>query len=216
MLPVFVGRIHRREVRATRGLDSQVQGQSNWPIAFAMWSTTMKDVIKRKVLNVFSMLKRDDGTLFDCEIEESEYDSRKLHEVCINHRLAIYLEKEILPIISSASQKYFVDIEFNREGINLKKILECNGRERVVRPDIIIHNRKSEEKKENFLIVECKKIGASPAEIHDDREKVSAFLNDEKYKYSFGLQVVYGKDVIEGTLFYKDSEGFIKQEKITS
>jgi len=176
----------------------------------------MKHKIRQALAKAFSTLKRDDGSLFDCEIEEEfGYDSRKLHEVCINHKLAIYLEKEILPIISDANQKYFVDIEFNREGINKKKIIVRNGEELVVRPDIIIHNRKSGQQKRNFLIVECKKSGAQPSEIKDDERKIRAFMENDKYKYSFGLQVVYGKDGIKGTLFYKNRQA-IEQEEIIS
>ena len=176
----------------------------------------MKHKIKQAVINAFATLKRDDGSLFDCEIEEEfGYDSRKLHEVCINHKLATYLEKNILPIISDSDQKYFVDIEFNREGINKKKIIERNGEEFGVRPDIIIHNRKSGEQKMNFLIVECKKSGAQPTEIEDDQRKIRAFMENDKYKYSFGLQVVYGKHEIKGTLFYKNKQA-IEQETIVS
>ena len=176
----------------------------------------MKHQIKQAVLRAFSRLKSDDGSLFDCKIEEEfGYDSRKLHEVCINHKLAIYLEDEIIQIISDADHKYFVDIEFNREGINKKKIIVCNGEELVVRPDIIIHNRKSSEQKENFLIVECKKNGASCSEIEDDQKKIRAFMENDKYKYFFGLQVVYGKDEIKGTLFCKNGQA-IEQEEIIS
>jgi hypothetical protein len=175
----------------------------------------MNDQIKRAVSKAISTLKRDDGTLFDCAIEEGfDYDSRKLHEVCINHRLAIYLEQEILPIVNGTDQKYFVDIEFNKEGINKKKIVRCNGQELVVRPDIIIHNRKSGDQKENLLVVECKKIGASRAQIRKDRERVLAFMRDVKYNYSLGLQVVYGKDAIQATLFCKDGNGNISREII--
>lgn len=158
----------------------------------------------------------NDGSLFDCEIEENfGYDPRKLHEVCINHKLAIYLENEILPIINGPEKQYFVDIEFNREGIDKKKIIVCNGDELVVRPDIIIHNRKFCEEKDNFLIVECKKIGAGRKEIDFDRKKIQAFLESDKYKYSFGLQVVYGKAGVSGTLFYKNGPA-IEQEEIIS
>lgn len=175
----------------------------------------MKQQIKQAVLKAFSKLTRADGSLFACEIEEEfGYDSRKLHEVCINHKLAIYLENEILPIISGADQIYFVDIEFNREGVNKKKIIACNGEELVVRPDIIIHNRKSGVQKSNFLIVECKKNGANHTEIDDDRKKIRAFIEDDKYKYSFGLQVVYGKDMIKGTLFYKNGQAIEQEELI--
>jgi hypothetical protein len=171
------------------------------------------------VLKAFSTLKKDDGFLFDCEIEEEfGYDSRKLHEVCINHKLAIYFENEILPIIGASDQKYFVDIEFNREGINKKKLIKFNGEELVVRPDIIIHNRKSGEQKKNILIVECKKKkkGARLPEIEEDKKKIRAFMQNDKYRYSFGLQVVYGKDEIKGTLFYKNGEAIRQGEIVTS
>jgi len=177
----------------------------------------MKHQIKQAILRAFSKLKRDDGSLFDCEIEEEfGYDSRKLHEVCINHKLAIYLENEILPIISGADQKHFVDIEFNREGINKKKIILCNGEELVVRPDIIIHNRKSGKEKRNFLIVECKKNGAQPSEIDYDRKKILVLMENDKYKYSFGLQVVFGKNEIKGTLFYRNGQAIEHEEIISS
>jgi hypothetical protein len=177
----------------------------------------MKHQIKQAVLRAFSRLKRDDGSLFDCKIEEEfGYDSRKLHEVCINHKLAIYLGNEILPINSGADQKYFVDIEFNREGINKKKIIVCKGKELVVRPDIIIHNRKSGKQKKNFLIVECKMKGAQHSEIEYDEKKIRAFMENDKYKYSFGLQVVYGKGEIKGTLFYKNGQAIEREAIISS
>ena len=75
--------------------------------------------ISAAVKNAFSRLKEEDGSLFECPIEvEAPYDSRKLHEVCINHRLANHLEDSILPLLSGNGEEYFVDIEFNREGIN--------------------------------------------------------------------------------------------------
>lgn len=116
-------------------------------------------------------------------------------------------------MINAADQKYFVDIEFNREGINKKKIIGCKSEEFVVRPDIIIHNRKSGDQKKNFLIVECKKYEAPFAEIEEDRKKVRAFMDNPKYSYYFGLQVIYKKDEIKGLLFYKNGQA-IGQEEI--
>ncbi len=172
----------------------------------------MIDELREAIVASFSKLIENDGYLFDCPIEEYfEYDSRKLHEVCINHRLAVYLEEFILPLLNGDDEQYFVDIEFNREGIN-KKNLKV-GDEKTVRPDIIIHNRKSGEEKKNFLIVECKKSGASNGDIEDDRNRVKAFLENERYKYSYGLQVIYTRQLIDGTLFYKSDEA-IEEIKI--
>jgi hypothetical protein len=39
-------------------------------------------------------------------------------------------------------------------------------------------------------------------------------MRDVKYNYALGLQVVYGKDTIQATLFYKDGNGNIAEEKI--
>jgi len=60
--------------------------------------------------------------------------------------------------------KLFVDIEFNREGGDFKNV-EIKGKDKTVRPDIIIHNRETGDKKKNLLVVECKKIGASDSDI---------------------------------------------------
>ena len=99
-----------------------------------------------------------------------------------------------------------MDIEFNREGGNFKNI-EIQGRVEKVRPDIIIHNRRSDDKKFNFLIVECKKANAPREDIQYDQKKIRAFLTDSRYSYSYGLQAIYGGHGVTGTLFYQDEDG---------
>ena len=143
---------------------------------------------------------QEDGHLFDHPIEEnSSYDARKLHEVCLNHCLANHLKAEILPILNTKDQM-FIDIEFNREGINFKTTT-IKGQERLVRPDIIIHNRKTGPAKHNLLVAECKKEDASRTEIDEDFEKICSLMQDPKYQYSFGLQVLYGRENIRSALF---------------
>jgi hypothetical protein len=160
------------------------------------------------IQDAFSRLKEEDGSLFECPIEvEAPYDSRKLHEVCINHRLANHLEDSILPLLTGDGEKYFVDIEFNREGINYKET-QIEGKKERVRPDIIIHNRKSGDRKKNFLVVECKRDDAEDDEKDYDTKKIKALLADDKYSYQFGLQVIYSKTEIKGTLFFIDNGAF--------
>jgi hypothetical protein len=152
-----------------------------------------------------------DGALFSCEIERDiPYDSRKLHEVCINHKFANYLEKHYLH--NFPDESLYCDIEFNREGIE-KKELSYNGNLFVVRPDIILHNRRSGREKRNILVVECKKHGASVNELNEDKQKLVAFMTDTKYQYQFGLQVVYDQNRIYGSFFYFDN-GSIVESKI--
>ena len=175
-----------------------------------------KDELKGKIAEAFNILLERDGELFKCNIhgnghnEEPGY-ARKLHEVCINHKLANYLEEIIVPSING-DNRYFVDIEFNKEGKN-DKLIVLKGETVTARPDIIIHNRKSGEEKDNFLIVECKKHGASDSKIEKDVEKIIEFIGRSAYQYKFGLQVIYNKNEITGTLFYKDGTE-IEQEEI--
>ena len=175
----------------------------------------MKDKIIEVVKKSFDELKREDGSLFECPIEEDmEYDARKLHEVCINHKLSNYLEKFFFQEFPNNKGKLFCDIEFNREGGNIKDI-EIDGRIETVRPDIILHNRKSGDHKINLLVVECKKKGADTGKLLEDEKKIKAFMRTEKYKYQYGLQVIYGRAEILGYLYYSTRNG-IKKKEITS
>jgi hypothetical protein len=169
--------------------------------------------LKERIEQAYSKLISIDGILFDNPIEENmPYDSRKLHEVCINHKLAIYLDEFILPLLNDRYDSYFTDIEFNREGVNAKNV-NINNSETLCRPDIIIHNRISGNRKNNFLIVECKKSESSRAEINADEKKIIGFLNDDRYLYEYGLQTIYHSTLINGFLFYKN-EGKILTEEI--
>jgi hypothetical protein len=176
----------------------------------------MKNNLRTALRQSFLRLLQEDGSLFDCLIEDEEYspnNARKLHEVCINHKLANHLEKDVLPNLTPMG-KMFVDIEFNREGLN-PKTTNYNGEDRTLRPDIIIHNRRTGEDKINFLVVECKKKGSAPTEINKDRQKICALMQDERYKYMFGLQVMYGEGEVKGVLFFTGISG-IQSENIGS
>src|SRR5262245_40493176 len=166
---------------------------------------TMQDLVHAQVLCALRQLVHDDGALFECPIEEHAfYDARKLHEVCVNHRLANHLETALLPVLR-VDERLFVDIEFNREGGDFKQI-RINGEDHTVRPDIIIHTRKTGPQKLNILAVECKKQGAHARDIKDDQKKLRAFIEDTRYEYWFGLQVIYGRDGVRGELFFKDGK----------
>lgn len=170
----------------------------------------MKDDLVRAIRSAFGRLLVEDGSLFNCPIEEdSPYDARKLHEVCINHRFANHLQNEVLPLLDNR-ESMFVDIEFNREGLNYKTA-EIDGTIERIRPDIIIHNRKTGRNKRNFAVIECKKEEARREDIDRDISKIVALMTDEKYDYFFGLHVVYGRRQrrrqIRGKLFFKTDTG---------
>ncbi|MBN1603958.1 MAG: hypothetical protein JW915_20270 [Chitinispirillaceae bacterium] len=164
-----------------------------------MCNVTTEEIINC-ISEAFKLLINNDGMLFNCEVEEpGNYDERKLHEVCINHRLANYIETVLKDLIIKFD--LFVDIEFNKEGQNIK---ETGGR--TVRPDIIVHNRKSGNEKFNLLVIECKKSTAKRNEISEDLRKLGSFITDPKYSYKFGLQVIYRLGKIEGTLLTSEND----------
>jgi len=173
----------------------------------------MKDKLIEDIKKAFDKLRSTDGCLFKCPIEENyNHNARKLHEICINHKLANYLEEFVCPLLQRKSKKFFVDIEFNREGKRKKR----NDNYKLVRPDIIIHNRKSDCDKYNVLVVECKKHDRNTKNSieNEDVEKIKAFMTEKKYGYEFGLYVEYGDKEIRGLLFYHGKNGNIESEQI--
>lgn len=172
----------------------------------------MKNTMVKGIKAAFDDLKVQDGYLFDCPIEETaEHDARKLHEVCINHRLSNHLESHLQEVVENANDPVFFDIEFNREGGSHKE-LNVNDHIQVVRPDIIVHNRKSGGDKRNIMVVECKKEGAGQQSLNEDKQKIIAFMNSETYLYEFGLQVIYGTQNISGTFFYRNQNEIIEEQ----
>jgi hypothetical protein len=160
--------------------------------------------IKSAITHSLNRLAHNDGMLFAAPIERyAGYDERKLHEVCINHKLAEYLEEEVVPL-AETDESLFVDIEFNREGVDFKDVKIGDHIERV-RPDIIVHNRRSGSRKFNLLIAECKKSGCPRYEIAHDRKKIIGLMSDSRYTYKFGLQVIYSSARITASFFFKEA-----------
>src|SRR5437016_6301336 len=77
--------------------------------------------------------------------------SRNVHEQAITSRLADHLRRQF--------PEWHVDCEYNREGEQRKRL---SGR--VVKPDIIIHRRGTQE---NFLVIEVKKSNSHEPDSND-------------------------------------------------
>jgi hypothetical protein len=109
-----------------------------------------------------------------------KYDHQLL-ELCVDeraatHRLACHLQKHF--------SGWNADCEYNRKGRNPK---ELDGV--LVRPDIIIHKRDSND--DNLLCIEAKKSGESIKKINADRKKLQGFTRSAgEYKYRFGLLII--------------------------
>lgn len=109
----------------------------------------------------------DDFRMQDLQLLELSADER-----AATHRIACYL------------QKYFpdwhVDCEYNRRGREQKKIDAV-----LVRPDIIIHRRNTNQ---NLLCIEAKKAGKLASDIDEDRKKLCEFTTQKReFRYHFGL-----------------------------
>lgn len=162
----------------------------------------MKEKLEGAILKSLKDLIEKDGELFGFKINETaEKNGRKLHEVCINHSLSIHLSNHIIPLLLGRKQPYFTDIEFNRNGEKEKAVI-IDGEKQVVRPDIIIHNRKERHEKSNFLIVECKKDGCSKKDYKDDCVKIRSLMISKAYDYEYGLMVLYKEAASIGAEYF--------------
>lgn len=154
------------------------------------------EFIKKIISNSLKQLIEYDSDIFniDLEIEMAQEVSenakrlnRKLHETCINHRLAHYLENEL---IDTDYEDYCVDIEYNRFYGNLKILNTVEG-QLSVRPDIIIHSRVDDTfDPQHLLVIEAKKEAVSNRDIN----KIIGFISDDNYNYVFGLTVSFCSD----------------------
>lgn len=98
------------------------------------------------------------------------------NERTIAAQLACYLR--------SAFPKWDVDVEYNRQGIDPKKIGIGESAE-FVYPDIIVHRRRSDA---NLLVVEMKK-GDSPEPDEEDMKKLHAYVAKFKYLNALFLRL---------------------------
>lgn len=176
------------------------------------------EILKTMLDDVFQKLIGNDSSLIDLPedtqiLKYKDYDEkidRKLHEICINHRVAVYIEEYIN---KNFEQKYFVDIEYNRYYKN-KKYLPIDGIDNIIRPDIIVHTRTQKTKDtQHYLVIEAKK----DIDSEEDKKVICSFLNDPHYNYKFGLTIKYQNfNPIEVHLFYVDQDcEKIKCEKLS-
>jgi len=98
------------------------------------------------------------------------------NERAISAQLACYLKP--------AFPDWDVDVEYNRQGLDPKKIGIGEAAE-LVYPDIIVHRRLSEA---NLLVVEMKK-GDSSEPDENDMKKLRAYVAEFKYRCALFLRL---------------------------
>lgn len=163
--------------------------------------------VKGLLIRSIKMLIQNDRNIFTGEIyetpdftPEARILNRELHETSINHRLAHYLEHNLL---YTNMCRYNVDIEYNRYYMTQKFVL-MGGVQIPIRPDILIHSRMDDTiNPQHYLVIEGKKHEVS----EDDIGRVKALINDSRYNYLFGFTIYYCIDhnQVSGNLFYMNN-----------
>jgi len=98
-------------------------------------------------------------------------------ERAITHKLAGYIEPKFIG--------WNVDCEYNQVGEHLpKSILN----QKTSFPDIIIHQR---QQRDNLLVIEAKNIHSEDHSDKHDKDKIRAYIKDERYQYQFGLWICF-------------------------
>lgn len=117
-------------------------------------------------------------------------------EECINHRFACYL-KQVLSdkgLLGPCD----VDIEYDKYMDGKKKGSKKGSDGRSIRPDILVHKRRSGNKN-NLIVIEAKKRYGTGK----DMSKVFDLVDSKKYRYSVGAVVSYlpGSDYVRIKFF---------------
>lgn len=109
------------------------------------------------------------------------------NERAISHRIGIYLQCHF--------RIWDVDCEYNRDGVNPKKIghLELypdneDTEARTVFPDIVLHKRGTND---NYLVIEIKK-STNSVDRSVDYKKLRGYKRDLGYKYAVFIELGVG------------------------
>ena len=143
------------------------------------------DEVRHKIEKALQLLYRNDLFLItNCTNEKS-----------ITHKLAEYIHR-LFP-------EWHVDCEYNRRGEENPK--DIPGK-KTTYPDIIIHRRNT---KDNLLIIEAKTIHSQDHSDKEDKEKITQYINDTRYRYQFGLWICFYDDLTETQLDWFENQAGI-------
>ena len=131
---------------------------------------TKMDELQKSIIEALKLLIQYDTDLIKTQPKEE----------CINHKLAQYLE--LILIKKRLLNKQDVDIEYNKYKENEKK--SSSGRN--IRPDIIVHERRSGNRN-NLIVIEAKKN----YDAKGDREKVTDLVKSGGFRYTVGAVISY-------------------------
>lgn len=126
--------------------------------------------LQQSVLNALKQLVKNDSDLIETQPKEE----------CINHKLAIYLERSLQE--KGLLDGIDVDIEYNKYKDDEKE--SSNGRN--IRPDILVHERRSGNRN-NLIVIEAKKNYNNKSDTY----KVIDLMDSVNFKYQVGALISY-------------------------
>lgn len=154
-------------------------------------------------MDVNDVLFRFERALRELMVRDRYLLVHDVSERAITHKLAEYLQ----PLFRT----WDVDCEYNRNGVDPKRIHIWRGPEAVrpqdvnSNPDVIVHERGTNGR--NLLIVEAKKVPSTPASIEYDRLKIEAYARDLGYVVGIALHLHVGvESPVHGYRAYHDHE----------
>lgn len=127
---------------------------------------------KRKLVRAYRRLFTDEKELFLVDANERS----------ITHKFAEYIQIEF--------PDYNVDCEYNRTGLEIKKLFSLSLNKKIkiddtngdtVYPDIIVHRR---SKPDNFIVIEAKKSNNATGSARD-KKKLRLYKVELGYKYAY-------------------------------
>ncbi len=130
--------------------------------------------------------------------ENMELIKRDIHERCLCANLAFEI-KELLAKYNL--DDYYVDVEYNRDGIDRKECIYFKDKfdekeKKFIICDLVLHNRKSTIDAINLIALEMKKINAPKEEKTSDRKRLEA-LTSQGGSFNYILGVYYELSVEE-------------------
>jgi hypothetical protein len=67
---------------------------------------------------------------------------------------------------------YYADVEYNRNQVRVKTIIDDNRKEIVINCDLILHSRGEITARDNLIAIEIKKVNRPEEEKKDDRDRL--------------------------------------------
>lgn len=158
--------------------------------------------VGKKIKSVETSIERLNEQIVDVFIELYEKDKHliniRVNEVCLSAYFWFYFKNRFQ---KKNYIEYDIDMEYNRNGINPKRVYiqTDNNSDKLAKPDIIIHKRNCNAN--NLLVIELKcEWNHNSENFQGDEDKLISLTSTEitddyqhYYSYTFGVQIILGE-----------------------